>query len=293
MHFIVNNFWNVIQITNSYVQQIPTIVILSTKEQFIRILQSANRILSRVMFCYVFCMSNTYLVLIKSVGEPTTCLFLVDRRGNLQNNKHKDSSLQTNPISLSIGSRGGVESNWTNFELIFFEFFELFFTFRINRIINYRSERISNECSIWKIWLHPIVGIESNRTNFELIFSNIFCPFESIESNRTNFNLTPPLLVLISSQIKYAFLYNNFQFVSYHEHSFMLIKKALYLSCLCKIFCKQRCHEKKNATMSFEYFLSNNWHAIIYFALSSGNVVILNSFFYLKFFSYVLFLISL
>ena len=87
--------------------ELPTIVLLSTKEQFIRTLQSANRILSRVMFCYVFCMSNaisTYLVLIKSVGKPTTCLFRVDQGGNLQNNKHKNSSLQTNPISLSIGS---------------------------------------------------------------------------------------------------------------------------------------------------------------------------------------------
>ena len=36
--------------------------------------------------------------------------------------------------------RGGVESNRTNFELIFIEFFELFFTFRINRIIDFWIE---------------------------------------------------------------------------------------------------------------------------------------------------------
>ena len=44
---------------------------------------------------------------------------------------------------IAAETRGGVESNRTNFELIFIEFFELFFTFRINRIINFRIE--SNE----------------------------------------------------------------------------------------------------------------------------------------------------
>ena len=43
----------------------------------------------------------------------------------------------------NILDRGGVELNRTNFELIFIEFFELFFTFRIDRIINFRTE--SNE----------------------------------------------------------------------------------------------------------------------------------------------------
>ena len=38
-----------------------------------------------------------------------------------------------------------VESNRTNFELIFIEFFELLFTFRINQITNFRIEWISNE----------------------------------------------------------------------------------------------------------------------------------------------------
>ena len=40
-------------------------------------------------------------------------------------------------------ARGGVESHWTNFKLIFIKFFELFFTFRINRIIDFQIE--SNE----------------------------------------------------------------------------------------------------------------------------------------------------
>ena len=39
-----------------------------------------------------------------------------------------------------LATRGGVELNQTNFKLIFIEFFELFFTFRINRILNFRIE---------------------------------------------------------------------------------------------------------------------------------------------------------
>ena len=46
-------------------------------------------------------------------------------------------------LKMSVKCRGGVESNQTNFELIFIKVFELFFTFRINRIINFRIE--SNE----------------------------------------------------------------------------------------------------------------------------------------------------
>ena len=74
-----------------------------------------------------------------------------------------------------------------------------------NHKFSNRIERISNESSIWKIWFHPIVGVESNRTNFELIFIKFFeyfLPFRinrianfRIESNefRTNSDLTPPL----------------------------------------------------------------------------------------------------
>ena len=77
-----------------------------------------------------------------------------------------------------------VESNGINFELIIVEFFELFFTFLINRIINFRIERISDKSSIWKIWLHPIVGVESNLTNFELIFIEFFEHFLPFRINR-------------------------------------------------------------------------------------------------------------
>ena len=41
----------------------------------------------------------------------------------------KDCSPQERSYAKDMSSRGGVESNWTNFELIFIEFFELFFTF--------------------------------------------------------------------------------------------------------------------------------------------------------------------
>ena len=85
-------------------------------------------------------------------------------------------------------------SNWilSNF------FLELFFTFQI--------ARFSNESSIRKIWLlHPIVGVEWNQTNFELIFIECFKYFLLFQINRipnflielnefqTNSNLTPPL----------------------------------------------------------------------------------------------------
>ena len=83
----------------------------------------------------------------------------------------------------NIRFRGGVESSGTNFELILIKFFELFFTFPINRII-YRIERISNKSSNWKIWLHPIVGAKSNQTNFELIFIKFFKCFLPFRINR-------------------------------------------------------------------------------------------------------------
>ena len=94
------------------------------------------------------------------------------------------------------------------FWIDFYRIFWIIFHLRINRIMN-RIERISNESSIWKIWLHPIVGVESNRTNFELIFIEFFeyfLPFRInrianfwIESNefRTNSNLTPPLIRIL------------------------------------------------------------------------------------------------
>ena len=100
---------------------------------------------------------------------------------------------------------GGVESN--EYRIDFYRIFRIIFHLsnQSNHKFSNRIERISNESSIWKIWLHPIVGVESNRTNFELIFIEFFeyfLPFRinrianfRIESNefRTNSNLTPPL----------------------------------------------------------------------------------------------------
>ena len=96
-----------------------------------------------------------------------------------------------------------VESIRTNFELIFVEFFELFFTVRINRIMNFRIERISNESSIWKIWLHPAYSwsrIESNefRIGFHWIFRIFFAISNQSNlklSNRTNFEQIPILKI--------------------------------------------------------------------------------------------------
>ena len=85
-------------------------------------------------------------------------------------------------------TRDGVKSNRTNFELIFIEFFQLFFIFWINRFINFRIE--SNRTNFeriqhLKIWLHPIIGVKSNRTNFELIFIEFFVYFLPF-SNQSN-----------------------------------------------------------------------------------------------------------
>ena len=99
-----------------------------------------------------------------------------------------------------------VESNQFEqfFELIFIEFFEYFFTFRINQIFNIRNERISNKSIFWKFdstlswsWIKQI--------QFKLVvieFFEFFCPFKSIESQviksnkfRINSNLNPPLVL--------------------------------------------------------------------------------------------------
>ena len=115
------------------------------------------------------------------------------------------SSTVTARIVLCEQTRGGVESN--EFRIDFYRIFRIIFHLsnQSNHKFSNRIERISNESSIWKIWLHPIVGVESNRTNFELIFIEFFeyfLPFRinrianfRIESNkfRTNSNLTPPL----------------------------------------------------------------------------------------------------
>ena len=91
-----------------------------------------------------------------------------------------------------------VESNRTNFELIFIKFFELFFTFRINRIINFQIQsnkfRTNPAFEKFDSTLY-VVGVELNRTNFKLIFIEFFkyyLPFrinesQILESNQTNF----------------------------------------------------------------------------------------------------------
>ena len=105
--------------------------------------------------------------------------------------------------------RGGVKSNQTNFELIFIKFFESFFTFRINGIINFQIElnKFRTNPASKKFEIHPIVGVESNRTNFKLIFIKFFEYFWPFQIDRianfrnewisnefwTNSNLIPSL----------------------------------------------------------------------------------------------------
>ena len=77
-----------------------------------------------------------------------------------------------------VWNRGGVESNRTNFELIFLEFFELKMYFRINRIENFsnRTNRIilpSNRIE-FRIFSLVIFRIFSNSFEF---FSNFFQHF--------------------------------------------------------------------------------------------------------------------
>ena len=68
-------------------------------------------------------------------------------------------------VSNKVFIRGGVESNRTNFELIFIEFFEYFLPFRINRIANFRIE--SNEFRT-NSNLTPPLGIVVKKLNFKI-----------------------------------------------------------------------------------------------------------------------------
>ena len=97
-----------------------------------------------------------------------------------------------------------VESNRTNFELNFIEFFEYFFTFRINRIANFRIESnefrtnpISENLTLAYSWS----GIE--RIEFKLIFIEFFefffalsNPIERI-SNEFQFDSNPRSIAII------------------------------------------------------------------------------------------------
>ena len=82
----------------------------------------------------------------------------------------------------------GVESNRTNFELIFLEFFKLKKYFRINRIENFsnRTNRIilpSNRIE-FRIFSLVVFRIFSNSFEFFRIFSNNF--FSKLQIKRTN-----------------------------------------------------------------------------------------------------------
>ena len=103
-----------------------------------------------------------------------------------------------------IQIRGGVKSNWTNFELIFYWIFPIIFHLsnQSNHTFSNRIEQILNESSIWKIWLHPIVEVKSNLTNFKLIFIKFFEYFLPFHINRCKF----------SNQIEH--ISNEFQFDS-------------------------------------------------------------------------------
>merc|ERR1711893_513594 len=84
--------------------------------------------------------------------------------------------------------RGGVESNRTNFELIFLEFFELKKYFRINRIENFsnRTNRIilpSNRIE-FRIFSLVVFRIFSNSFEYFRIFSNNF--FNKLQIIRPN-----------------------------------------------------------------------------------------------------------
>ena len=87
-------------------------------------------------------------------------------------------------MAFSLLFRGGVESN--EFGIDFYRIFQIIF--HLSNQSNYkflnRIERILNESSIWKIWLHPIVGVESHKfwINFYRIFQIIFHL-----SNQSNF----------------------------------------------------------------------------------------------------------
>ena len=87
-------------------------------------------------------------------------------------------------VLIRLLPRGGMKSNefWIDFYRIFRTIFHL--SNQSNHKFSNRIERISNESSYWKIWLHPIVGVESNRTNFELIFIKFFKCFLPFRINR-------------------------------------------------------------------------------------------------------------
>ena len=74
-------------------------------------------------------------------GDNLPCGFLAPSVGFWRDFQHVfRKCLRENFLN---SSRDEVKSNRTSFELIFIKFFELFFTFQINRIINFRIK--SNE----------------------------------------------------------------------------------------------------------------------------------------------------
>ena len=90
--------------------------------------------------------------------------FLCQMRSFKSNNFNwsKENVIQSYKlVSKSIDVE--VESNLTNFDLIFIEFFELFFTFRINRIINFRIESNEFQTNPASEKFESTLQLESNR----------------------------------------------------------------------------------------------------------------------------------
>ena len=110
-------------------------------------------------------------------------------------------------------NRGGVESN--EFWIDFFRIFRIIFHFRINRITNFRIERISNEFSIGKNLTSPYSWsrIKSNefRINFHRIFLIFFALLNQSNSKFSNRIERIPIWLHASLQ-QISFIYDPSKF---------------------------------------------------------------------------------
>ena len=109
-----------------------------------------------------------------------------------------DSEIFVNPLLLSqkmaqnetISSNdiGGVELDGTNLEMVFIEFFEVFFTFRSNRIIHFRIKSNKRKNIEWT----------PNEFTFQRSNSNtLFCP-----SNKQTSNIVLPITMCHNCHLK-------------------------------------------------------------------------------------------